>query len=158
MEQRRSALGELWAWLIGLVLPAGALASALAFTFSEPPASPRDAARPTTLVAGASAPSQLSVAPTATPRDSLSQTVFVTAPVPESRSEVAGVQLQTAAPPVTSLTPVSPLLGTVGGGPVPFVAPTLALTLAVAGFAWRVHTSAPWPSRNRPHRRPALPA
>jgi hypothetical protein len=161
MEQRRSALGELWAWLIGLVLPAGALAGALAFTVSGEPPGSADPAAPTTLVAGASAQSQAPVAPTATPRDSMSQTVLIAAPVPEARSGVAGVQDQSAFPPITPITPVTPmtpLLGTVGAGPVPFVAPALTLTLAVAGFAWRVHTSAPWPSRNRPHRRPALPS
>ena|SRR5687768_291063 len=155
MEQRRSALGELWAWLIGLVLPVSALVSALAFTVSESPSGSPERPTLTTLVAGASAQNQAPVAPTATPRDSMSQTALVAAPVPETRSGVAGVQDQRASPPVT---PMMPLLGTVGAGPVPFVAPTLALTLAVAGFAWRVHTSAPWPSRDRPHRRPALPA
>ena len=159
MEQRRSALGELWAWLIGLVLPVGALASALAFSLPEQPAGSPEPSRPTTLVAGASAQNQPSVAPTATPRDSLSQTALVAAPIQESRADVAGVQVQTVVqPPPQPLPQLTPLIGTVGAGPVPLVAPAFALTLAVAGFAWRVHTSAPWLSRNRPHRRPALPA
>src|SRR5688572_10791378 len=121
MARRAAPLAELWAWLAGLLLPAGALVAALTMTLSGETARPVTGAEPstattTTLVAGASASlsaqsttASSSTAPTPAPRESLSgpllaAPMLAAGPAPQSVADrgpdvaVAGVQVQAPAP------------------------------------------------------------